>query len=184
MVVCYFGIYKSEYSRNKILISGLRLNGVEVIECKTEKKGLVKYLDLIKKHWQIRDKYDIMIVGFPGHQSAILAKFLTKKPVIFDAFVSMYDSVVLDRKQVSQRSLRARYLWWLDKVSMSMADLVVFDTNEHIEYASNEFNIPKEKFQRIFIGADTDIFFPRDNKKNNDNTFRVLFLGLLSHFRE
>jgi len=177
MKVCYFGIYRPEYSRNKILISGLRFNGVSVVECKTDKRGIVKYLDLIKKHWQIRKKYDIMIVGFPGFQSAILAKLLTKKPIVFDAFLSMYDSIVLDRKQVVSKSLRAKYLWWLDKISMSVADVVLFDTNEHIKYVTKEFNLPKEKFERIFIGADTDIFFPVDDNGKDDDKFKVLFYG-------
>ena len=33
MRVCYFGTYRAEYSRNQIMIEGLRRNGVEVIEC-------------------------------------------------------------------------------------------------------------------------------------------------------
>ena len=31
--VCYFGAYREEYSRNRIMIEGLRRNGVEVVEC-------------------------------------------------------------------------------------------------------------------------------------------------------
>ncbi|OQA39083.1 MAG: Alpha-D-kanosaminyltransferase [Parcubacteria group bacterium ADurb.Bin316] len=89
----------------------------------------------------------------------------------------MYDSIVLDRKQVVSKSLRAKYLWWLDKISMSVADVVLFDTNEHIKYVTKEFNLPKEKFERIFIGADTDIFFPVDDNGKDDDKFKVLFYG-------
>jgi hypothetical protein len=31
--VCYFGTYRQDYSRNQIMIEGLRLAGVDVIEC-------------------------------------------------------------------------------------------------------------------------------------------------------
>lgn len=31
--VCYFGTYRSNYSRNRIMIEGLRRNGVIVEEC-------------------------------------------------------------------------------------------------------------------------------------------------------
>jgi hypothetical protein len=31
--VCYFGTYRANYSRNQIMIEGLRRNGVEVVEC-------------------------------------------------------------------------------------------------------------------------------------------------------
>ena len=98
MRVCYFGIYNKDYSRNRILIGGLRQNNVEVSECYSSKKGIFKYLDLAIKHWKIRNKYDVLIVGFPGYQVVPLARFLTKKRLIFDAFSSLYDSMALDRK--------------------------------------------------------------------------------------
>lgn len=176
LTVCYFGTYTSEYSRNSILISGLKKNGVDVIECCTVSGGFLKYIDLIIKHWKIRSKYDIMIVGFQGIQAVILAKFLTRKTIIFDAFASLYDSMVMDRKSIKAGSFTARYYWWLDKISMTLADIVLFDTNEHINYASNEFGIKKEKFRRIFIGADTDVFYPA-KKEGDSKKFNVLFYG-------
>ena len=33
MKVCYFGTYRKEYSRNKIMIAALRIAGAEVKEC-------------------------------------------------------------------------------------------------------------------------------------------------------
>lgn len=176
MRICYFGIYNPEYSRNKILISGLKMNGVDVIECRSDKKGISKYFDLISKHWKIRKDYDVMVVGYPGFQPVILARFLTRKPIIFDAFLSMYDSVVLDRKQISENSLKAKYFWWLDKISMSIADMVIIDTNEHKKYISEEFKICGDKIERVYIGADIDIFYPEKGDKD-DNVFRVLFFG-------
>lgn len=176
LTVCYFGTYTPEYSRNKILISGLKKNGVDVIVCYTVSKGFFKYIDLIIKHWKIRNKYDIMIVGFQGVQAVILAKVLTRKKIIFDAFASLYDSMVMDRKSVKVGSLLARYYWWLDKISMTLADIVLFDTNEHINYASKEFGIKKEKFKRVFIGADTSVFYPV-KKEIGSKKFKILFYG-------
>lgn len=176
MVICYFGIYQPSYSRNKILLSGLKSNGVEILECRTDKNGLLKYFDLIKKHWKIRHDYDAMFVAYPGFQSVILAKFLTSKPIIFDAFVSMYDSMVLDRKSVSRKSLKAKYFWWLDKLSITAADLVLTDTNEHKKYLAIEFSIKDNKIKRIFLGADTSVFFPGEKVVKNDK-FKVLFYG-------
>jgi len=176
LTVCYFGTYTPEYSRNRILISGLRENDVEVIECQTVYGGFLKYIDLAIKHWKIRNKYDVMVVGFQGIQAVIWAKFITRKTIIFDAFASIYDSMVMDRKNVKTKSFVAKYYWWLDKISMTLADIILFDTNEHINYASNEFGIKKEKFRRIFIGADIDIFYP-DEKENSSKNFKVLFYG-------
>lgn len=179
MKVCYFGIYNPEYSRNKILISGLKKNGVEVVECHSNKKGFIKYLDLVIKFLKIPKDYDAMVVGYPGFQTVVLAKFICRKPIIFDAFLSIYDSMILDRKLFSKKSLKAYYFWWLDKISMSFADIVVFDTEEHIKFVSKEFGIKKEKFGRILIGAWTENFYPiADFKRNNEDPFfHVVFFG-------
>ena len=176
LTVCYFGTYTPEYSRNRILISGLRENDIEVIECQTVRRGFLKYIDLAIKHWKIRNKYDVMVVGFQGIQAVILAKFLTRKTIIFDAFASIYDSMILDRQNFKSKSFVAKYYWWLDKISMTLADVVLFDTNENINFASKEFRIKKEKFRRIFVGADTDIFYPA-KKENHSKKFKVLFYG-------
>ncbi len=176
MRICYFGIYNPDYSRSRILIDGLRQNGVEVFECNSRYRGVLKYIDLAIKHWCIRKDYDAMIVGFPGYQAMILARFLTRKQIIFDCFTSVYDSIIFDRKQARQGGIKARYYWFLDWLSTRLADIVLFDTQEHIDYASATFGIKKEKFRRIWIGANSDIFCPRV-AQNKNKEFSVLFFG-------
>jgi len=176
LTICFFGIYDPEYSRNKVLISGLKQNGVEVIKCHSDKKGILKYFDLTRKHWKIRKDYDVLFVAFPGFQAMILARFLTHKKIIFDCFAPLYESEVLDRQNTKQGSFKAKYYWWLDKMSAKLADVVLLDTNEHIKYFVEEFKIKKEKFRRIFIGVDN--FFLRPNsKKTKNNQFVVHFHG-------
>lgn len=175
MRICYFGTYDPTYSRNKILIRGLQENGVEVLECRTDRKGILKYFDLFKKYWKLRNDHDVMVVGFPGFQTVILARFLTSKPIIFDAFVSMYDSMVLDREEVKEGSFRAKYFWWLDKISMTLPEIVLFDTQAHIDFVKEQFNVLDNKFVRIFVGTDTDVFYPREEVPND--IFRVTFSG-------
>ena len=58
--------------------------------------------------------------------------------------------MVMDRKSVKVNSFAARYYWWLDKISMTLADIILFDTNENIDYASKEFGI-KKKNSREFL---------------------------------
>jgi glycosyltransferase involved in cell wall biosynthesis len=176
MKICYFGIYKPEYSRNKIFISGLRANGVTVLECRSSKTGILKYIDLVFKHSAIKNDYDVMIVGYPGFQSVILAKLLTRKPIVSNAFVSIYDSMVLDRGLVWRFGLVAMYYWLLDKVSLWAADISVFDTNEHIKYISKEFGISTNKLKKVLVGADNKIFYPR-SPKGSDSMFKVIFCG-------
>lgn len=176
MVICYFGFYDAAYSRNRILIKGLEQNGAKVIECHTRETGIFKYWELVLKFLKIKGKFDIMVVGFPGFQSVILAKLLTRKSVIFDAFLSLYDSNVFDRKLYSARSYKAYKDWLLDYFSCRLADKVIIDTNEHINYFVEEFGVNRRKFFRIFVGSDDDYFKPINNKKEN-NKFVVHFHG-------
>ena len=176
MTICYFGIYRSGYSRSRVLTKGLVANGVTVIECNSRLVGFAKYIDLIKKHWKIRNDYETMIVGFPGYQAVILARILTRKKIIFDAFASLYDSMVLDRKEVGTNSLKSFYFWFLDWLSCRLADKILLDTNEHIKYFSKTFNVKENKFCRIFVGSDDEAVYPVNQRKGSNN-FLVHFHG-------
>lgn len=174
MTILYFGIYNPDYPRNRLLIRGLRANGIDVLECNERGQGFVKYLKLMSRHLFLRHKYDIMLVGFPGHSVMRLARLLTKKPIVFDAFLSLYDSEVYDRKLVLPHSRQAQTLLKQDQEACRQADLNLVDTREHLEYFANFFSLSKEKFRIIPVGADDNLFFP---KPKISQTFIVHFHG-------
>lgn len=177
MTICYFGFYNPKYDRNKILIRGLKENGIAVIECQSSVRGIGKYVDVVKKHWSLRKKYDVMIVGFPGYQAMMVAKLLCKTPIVFDAFSSLYDSMVFDREMVRRKSIRGFYYWILDWLSCVLADKILLDTNEHIRYFVKTFCVPIEKFERVFVGADDLIYYPKTKSLNRPKDFTVHFHG-------
>jgi glycosyltransferase involved in cell wall biosynthesis len=175
MRILYFGTYNPDYSRNGVLINGLKQNGVEVLECRDNSPGIKKFINLYRKHKSLRGQYDVMVVGFLGQQMVPFAKLITLKPIVFDAFLSLYDSNVFDRKTVSKGSLKAFYYWILDWLSMTLADVVLFDTDQHVSYAAGEFRINKNKFRKLWIGARDDVFYPVE--KVNSGEFLVVFHG-------
>lgn len=176
MTVLYFGNYNPDYSRNRVLISGLRKNGVKVIECNVKKSGFRAFPSLFLKYLKLRINYDLMIVGFPGQEAMFLARILTKKPIIFDAFASHYGGYIIDRKKYSKTSLKAKYYRFLDKWSCWLADLVLLDTQVHIDFFVKEFKLPHQLFRRIWIGADDSVFKPLPFPEN-ESPFNVLFFG-------
>ncbi|MFA5022548.1 MAG: glycosyltransferase [Patescibacteria group bacterium] len=185
MRVCYFGTYDPIYTRNRLMIKGLKENGVEVVECRTPqiKNKIEKYKQLIKQHKKIKDtgNYDVMIVGFAGHAIMPLAWILAKlngKKIILDLFVSEYDSVVMDRKKYSPRSLPALKFWLLDWFSCRLADLSLLDADEHIKYFVKNFKIKPEKFKTILLSTDSEIFYPRP--KSEAQNFVVHYHGSYS----
>lgn len=185
MKVLYFGSYSHNNSRNANLIQGLCANGVEVLECRVAAGFLpLVLLKLFFKYWRFVGKYGAMVVGFSGQEVMFLARLLTlppwsgltRKPLIFDVFTSHYMGYVLDRKYFSPQSGRAKYYHWLDRWSCQLADEVILDTQAHIDYFVKEFNLPKDKFSRIWLGANTEHFHYREEAERLPY-FSVVFWG-------
>lgn len=179
--VCFFGIYDSTYARNRVLISGFQKNGFEVVHCRVDPrkhKGVSKFIFLIREYLRVREKFNFVIVAFPGHTVVWLARILFGKHIIFDAFVSLYNSNVEDRKLYTGASFRGIWNWFLDWHSMHIASVILFDTNTQIDYVSKKFGIAQGKFRRVLVGTTEDIFYPAKEKKENDK-FIVHFHGSL-----
>jgi glycosyltransferase involved in cell wall biosynthesis len=193
--VCYFGTYERNYPRNSIIIKGLKRNNIEVIEChipfweKTEDKtgkffkskhkitlNIIKaYIKLIRKYRKSK-KCDIIIVGYLGQFDMFLARLLApKKKIIFNPMISLYDSLVFDRKLFKKDSLMAKLSFLLDKLSCKLASVVVLDTKEHARYFHKELKVKKRKLGIIPVGADNDIFSPL--KKEKSSKINILFYG-------
>ena len=155
MTICYFGDYDKKYARNRVLIRGLKENGVGVLECNAAENDPHKFRHLIKKHKTVYNKYDLMIVGYSAITRSMvpLAKLISRKPIVWDAFFSLYDAWVFDKKLTRPNGPKAYYYWFLDWLSCRLADKILLDTNEHIEYFVKTFRIRKDKFIRVLVGA-------------------------------
>ncbi|TSA45579.1 glycosyltransferase [bacterium] len=160
MTVCFFGNYIEAYPRIEVMRKGLMKNGVAVIECHTRKRGAAKYFDLYRKHRELKGRYDVMLVCMGGQTLVWFAKILCGKKIVFDAFASLYLTNVEDRKIAKAGSLRAMYYAFWDKFPCQSADVVLLDTGAQIQYFRAKYNLAREKFARVFVGADDQTFFP------------------------
>jgi len=121
-----------------------------------------------------------MVVGFAGHAIMPLAWLLCKlyrKKLILDLFVSEYDSVILDRKAFSTRSWQAKKYWLMDWLACTLADILLLETDAHINFFSATFKIKRSKFRRLIISADESIFKPSPIPLPPHDTFVVHFHG-------
>lgn len=177
MKILYISGREPSYARNSVIINGLNRNNVDIILCAdNSKNSFLRYIKVLLKFFLNRHKkYDLVFVGFFGQPLVLLIKRFVKKPIILDAFLSAYDTLVFDKKKVREGSMLAKLLYYLDKRSCQLADLVLLDTNEHITYFVEKFNLPMEKFMRVFIGAEDKIFYPRRSKKSDK--FLIEFHG-------
>lgn len=176
MTVCYFGMYHHVDSHNDVILSSLRAAGIHVIECHydlwrdqtvlTPARGWLPLPRIIRrlilgtiylswKYFTLPD-HDIVLVGVIGHADFILARILTKirrKPLAFNAFISVYQTMVEDRKLLYRFSLRARLLKSVDRFCCRHADTVFLDTKEHMTYFSTYLGLNDVDFTRVWIGA-------------------------------
>lgn len=175
--ICFIGHYNHDYSRNRIFTKALRRTGAEVIHIKDLHRFPLRYLLLFQK--AVRCEFDLLVVSFPGHTDIPLAKVISMVkgvPIIFDAFISLFDSNVWDRKITPINSLAAKWYFMIDKVSSTLADIILLDTYTHISYFVETFNLPRSKFRRIWVGADDEVMYPRVNIAQASE-FTVFFYG-------
>ena len=176
--ICFFGTYERDYPRNRTLVDGLRQAGWRVLEChvplwekERDKTGRylapfslvlraielkLAYLRLLLKYLFTVGRYDVMLVGYIGHFDMPLAWLLTRfprRPLVFSPLVSLYDTLVDDRRSIAEGTLTSRFLYWLDRQTCAMADHVFLDTDAHIDYFVDTFNLPRDRFSRVFVGA-------------------------------
>ncbi len=164
-----------EYPRNALIRKALSDN-FEVCEVTDQSHWVfLRYIRLFLNLYKAtRSDHDLVFIGFHGYILVFLTRLLTKKPIILDAFTSIYDTFCFDRKIFSPNSLLGKFTYWLDKRSAELSDLVCVDTLAHALYYHNTFKIPDSKLKVFFVGADEAIFSP-----NPSNTTKpiVLFYG-------
>ena len=176
MKVLYIAGREPEYVRNALLLKGLAKQGLEILDCTDSSssyparycKVLCKFITRSKKH------ISFVFIGFFGQPLVPIIRRLTKKPIILDAFLSAYDTMCFDRKRFKPDSLAGKFFYWLDKHSCENSDRILLDTNAHIDYFVSTFGLQREKFQRVFVGADESLFYPRDVNREYDK-FRVFY---------
>lgn len=175
MKVCWFGIYDPGYSRNKVLMDGLRENGVEVVECNARGKGIGKYISLIQQLRALKNSHDFIYCAFPVYVNIMWAFFFQKRPIVTDAFFSKYDSVVHDRKTYARFHPKALFFYLLDRFMVTLSDVLIVDTHAHKVFFSRWCS--PSKLHVIPVGTHTGEFFPTKDTREENHTFLVQFHG-------
>lgn len=198
--VCYFGTYRASYSRNQIMIEGLRRAGVEIVECQSPlwqgiedrvqaaSGGWLRlafawrvartYWRLLRAYRRIGD-YDVMMLGYPGQLDVYLARVLTwlrRKPLVLDVFMSLY-LIASERGLTARHPITGRLIYWLEKLALRLPDLLIQDTAEYVAGFQEVYGLEPERFRLVPTGADDRVFCPVEAARRDDGLFRVLYYG-------
>ena len=123
---------------------------------------------------------DVVVVSYMCQLvTPFLNRKLRKKVLIVDFFISLYDSMVNDRKMLGPFNPLARLIKRLDISSVRYADQIIVDTKAHGEYFRKAFGMKKEKMEVVYLNADTSIYYPRPQKKPAEwkDRFLVVYFG-------
>ncbi len=203
--VCYFGTYRQEYSRNINMINALRAVGVEVQECHIPlwhgiedrvqsvsggwkrpsfwKRVIKTYSKLIWKYITEVKTYDVMVVGYPGAFDIPIAKFFCQikgKKLLWDVLMSIYQ-VSRERGLVKEEGQRFNFLKAFEKNSARLADLLILDTQTHVDFFADLHELPKGKFGVVRLGADETKFYPHEINANQDKLHVVYYGGFIKN---
>ena len=169
---------KESYPRNNQTLKALNDN-FEVIKITSGKSSYpLRIIEVLTRlaFALILNDYQLILAGFLGQPLAPVIKLLTKKPLILDAFVSVYDALCLDRKDFKPGSLIGRAAYCLDALSFRLADKIITDTKANADFFSKLFKVDRKKFYTLYMGTDESVFYPRPDKINNGK-FTVFFHG-------
>lgn len=178
-----WGTYDIGKPRVRILLRGLRDMDVAVTEChvdlwsgiedKSQLRGirgvvtqlarwLATYPSLLLCFLRL-PRYANVLVPYMGHVDLLLLWPFAKlrgSRVIWDAFLSIYNTVVEDRAMLSARNPLAWGVYAIEWVAARAADRIVLDTAAHADYFARRYGIPRDKLVSVIVGAEQE-HFPR-----------------------
>jgi len=177
--IVYFGTYETRYPRNALMIRKLIAEGHKVSICSVPLLDAFEHKTHIFKHPLLlaklafnavycyakligllilkHRKSQSIYVGYIGQLDMLvvwpLAKLLRKK-LYFNALISLYDTMVLDRQRFKPHSIIGRMLWLVDYLAFHAADTVIMDTEAHKQYISEEFHVNADSIEAVPVDAE------------------------------
>lgn len=149
------------YTRNAALQAALERH-FQLIKVTNSSKFLpLRYLRLLGRLLIRRQAVQGSVVGFYGQPLMLTAPLLLPRPRLFDAFLSTYETLVVERRTFAPGTPLAWLAGWLDRTACALADRVLLDTQANVEYFATELGVPPAKLRRLFVGCDETLYFPR-----------------------
>ena len=189
--------------RVRILLQGLREQGVEVTECradlwrgiddKSQVRGagrwlglalrlLLAYPVLVWRYLRL-PKHDWVLLGYPSMPDVFVIRlfaWLRGARVAMDWFLSAYDTVVLDRALFARGHVVARLLYAFEWLGIRLADAPFMDTRTHARRMEQLFGLRAGRCARVWVGVEDEIFARADDVPRDaqvQRATRALFYG-------
>lgn len=127
------------------------------------------------------DRPDVVLVLYLGQLDVLmlwpLAR-LRRLPVVWDQFISLYDTVIDDRRMAAPGHPLAALLYAWEWLACRAADKILIDTEAHAGYIRRRFRLARDRVTSVLVGAEPEAFRPGEiNAAARGDPLRVLFYG-------
>src|SRR3989339_227491 len=169
--IAYLSTYSASYTRTETFVALLKRNGIPV-DTFIEPKRYVRFFFRL---FTIRRRYEFFIVGFRGHEILPFVRLVLGrgKHILFDAFVSAYDTLCFDRRVFRPASIVGRFLRWYDRWLCRLADTVCVDTRAHARSFRDTFGC--RNVETLYVDCNRSLFRRQEPKKGGKTV--VLWYG-------
>lgn len=199
--VVLWGTYDTGKPRIRILRDGLIAAGVALEQChvnvwqgiedKSQIRGIGQRVGLLLRWlaayprlaWSLvrARRPDCVLISYPGILDVLVAFPIARLrgiPIVWDVFLSLYDTVCEDRRLLRPAGIPGRLLRFVERLALRCADLPFMDTQAHARRLETLFGLPRDSCGAVWVGAETAVFAPptRPRPQRNAAT-RVLFYG-------
>jgi glycosyltransferase involved in cell wall biosynthesis len=184
--VCLLGHHEKDYPRNRSMRAALEAAGYRVLEVHSRAPFPLRHLLLAFGYLRIHRSVRWVFITEGGHRLVPFIRILTAltgRRIVFDPFLSRYNTRIEDRRLYPPRGMQALICLWQDWSSTHAANALVFDTHEHQQYFYNKYGLGKP-FQVLPPGLDESVFAPVASddpaappRPYPEGGFQVLFYG-------
>lgn len=181
MKILYVAGREASYSRTRIILRALTDMGHEVITVLPPDRSFSNYPRLLWKTLLAAPRCDVVLTGFYGQLITPVIRLLTWKPIVFDMYITTYDTMVFDRAKATAGSFMAWLYGMSDRLSYKAANISILDSYHVIEHFKRTFDLDGKKLRRLFLAVDDKAIYPRAaSEKSSD--FLVHFHGEYTPF--
>ncbi len=178
--VLFVSSKNADYIRNVQEIEFLKKEAMACDVIASSSKSYLKriiytYWKMLTTKWK---NYDYIFIGFAPQLYSVFFPFVRKEQLIIDFFISIYDTMVDDRKKVKDNSLLAKLMHKIDGYTIKKAKYIVCDTKAHRDYFVEEFDSVVEKYCVLYLEADVSIYNPEEYVTTSDDSIlEVIYFG-------
>jgi glycosyltransferase involved in cell wall biosynthesis len=178
--VCVVGQHELDYPRNVVNQRLMRAAGYRITLCHSRARVPFRTWSIIAQYLRAAKCSRVVFATEGSHRHVPwlkLATLWTHQAIIFDPFISLYNTEVEDRKLYRPGSLGAAVARVRDRLACRCADYLVFDTEDHKEYFFERYGLDKP-YRILRVGVDEAVFRPRPvQPKAAGEPCQVLFYG-------